>query len=128
MLKKSKKILLIDDDQRFMDMFAHYLERDSEFAVEKLMPQNGVDVAKQAALYNPDLILLDILMPERSGDEIINDFQNEDEHLLRVMFLTGIVSAEQADYKVMEIGPCKYLSKGIPHDKLIELIKQEMNS
>ena len=120
-----RKIVLIDDDERFMDMFSRYLERTGIFEVFKLLPRD--DLLKQVRSIQPDLILLDILMPHRTGSEMLDDFHDDDEHLLRVIFLTGIISSEQVNNNILEIGPCKYLSKGLPVERMIELINQEVS-
>lgn len=71
----SKTILFIEDDKPIAEMYARVLER-SGYSVE--YAYNGADGLKMASDKHYDLILLDIMMPEKSGIEVLNELRGED--------------------------------------------------
>ena len=71
----SKIILFIEDDKPIAEMYARVLER-SGYAVEFAF--NGADGLKMASEKHYDLILLDIMMPEKSGIEVLNELRGPD--------------------------------------------------
>ena len=62
-----KKILVVDDEKDIVDILKYSLERENEFEV--ITASNGRE-AMEAAQSKPDLILLDIMMPELNGFEV----------------------------------------------------------
>jgi CheY-like chemotaxis protein len=71
----SKTILFIEDDKPIAEMYARVLERDGyhvEFAY------NGADGLKMAESKHYDLILLDIMMPEKTGIEVLQELRGTD--------------------------------------------------
>jgi CheY-like chemotaxis protein len=71
----SKTILFIEDDKPIAEMYARVLERDGyhvEFAY------NGADGLKMIESKHYDLILLDIMMPEKTGIEVLHQIRGED--------------------------------------------------
>ncbi|HQB85318.1 MAG: Alkaline phosphatase synthesis transcriptional regulatory protein PhoP [Parcubacteria group bacterium ADurb.Bin247] len=70
----SKKILIIDDDEILVDLLRNKLE-ESGFAV--FIAHNGVEGLKAIKKENPDIILLDIVMPEMGGFEVMEELQKE---------------------------------------------------
>lgn len=68
------KILFIDDDQSIQEIVSLYLENAGHSAQSALTGPEGI---KRAALDHPDLILLDIAMPEMDGGAIMNALKAE---------------------------------------------------
>jgi CheY-like chemotaxis protein len=71
----SKTILFIEDDKPIAEMYARVLEREGyhvDFAY------NGEEGLKKAQSKTYDLILLDIMMPEKTGIEVLQELRGED--------------------------------------------------
>lgn len=71
----SKSILFIEDDKPIAQMYSRILERDGyqvDFAYD------GAEGLKQALSKHYDLILLDIMMPEKTGIEVLKELRGED--------------------------------------------------
>lgn len=103
------KILLVDDDPLLVRMYQKKLENDG-YAVETA---DDGDVALQRVdEFNPDLILLDIMMPKMDGYEVLKQLKaNDSTRNIPVIMLTN-VSATDADLeKGMELGAVAYLVK-----------------
>ena len=74
MKKMMKKILIIDDDDLFRDMMKKLLERAGYQVFEAM---NGYDGLKMAEKMNADLIVTDIIMPEKEGIETIIELRKD---------------------------------------------------
>ena len=68
----SKKILLIDDEQDILEILSYNLEKEGYEVYTASNGNEGIEIAKQII---PDLILLDVMMPERDGIEICQDLR-----------------------------------------------------
>ena len=71
----SKTILFVEDDKPIAEMYARVLAREGyqiEFAY------NGAEGLKKARAKQYDLILLDIMMPEKTGIEVLNELRGKD--------------------------------------------------
>ncbi|MDB5178749.1 MAG: Response regulator receiver protein [Patescibacteria group bacterium] len=71
----SKTILFIEDDKPIAEMYARVLEREG-YKVD--FAYNGADGAKKAQSQHYDLILLDIMMPEKTGIEVLQELRGPD--------------------------------------------------
>ena len=120
-----KTLLLVDDDKRFLDMLGKFLQREGIYNVVTCTDGNHLfDVAKKC---NPDLILLDVLMPGRGGEELINDLR--DDVLLSkvpVIFLTGLLGASECNDGIKKIGSCYFMAKSTNKDHLLVLIREKV--
>lgn len=65
---KEKKILIVDDEEDFTKLIKLNLERTGEYEVE--IENGGLRGLAAAREFKPDLILLDILMPDMEGGEV----------------------------------------------------------
>lgn len=67
------KILVIEDDKSFRNVLVTMLQRAG---YEVLEAENGNDALRHCQSCNPDLVLTDIIMPDKEGLETIQDLQN----------------------------------------------------
>ena len=116
-----KRILVIDDDKEMTGMIKQYLEEYGQFEVQELNnSQESLNVAKQ---FNPDLILLDLMMPSKTGDEVANDLKDDcDLKNVPIIFLTGVVLEKEAKNRHGQIGGHVFLSKPVKLEELMECI------
>jgi CheY-like chemotaxis protein len=71
----SKTILFVEDDKPIAEMYARILERNG-YAVD--FAYNGADGITMAENKHYDLILLDIMMPEKTGIEVLHELRGQD--------------------------------------------------
>lgn len=118
--KMKKKILVVDDEKDIVDILKYNLERENEFDV--LTAYNGKD-ALEIADSMPDLILLDIMMPEVNGFEVCKQLKsNSTTSKIPVIFLTA--KENEIDEIIgLEIGADDYISKPISPRKVLARIK-----
>jgi two-component system alkaline phosphatase synthesis response regulator PhoP len=112
-------ILIVDDDEDIRELLKYNLERDNHSvrAVE-----NGIKCLEAVASEKPDLILLDVMMPEMDGIEVCEQLKaNEAFSSILICFLT----ARNEDYSQiagLEAGGDDYVSKPIKPKVLISRI------
>lgn len=115
-----KKILVVDDEKDIVDIIKYNLEREKEYEV--LTASNGKQ-AIEAAETNPDLILLDIMMPELNGFEVCKILKsNPHTSGIPIIFLTAKEN-EIDEILGLEIGADDYITKPISPRKVIARIK-----
>lgn len=68
------KILLIDDDNHFREMFAELLKRENYEVIEANDGRNALTLFNS---HNPDLVITDIIMPDKEGIETILDLKKK---------------------------------------------------
>jgi DNA-binding response OmpR family regulator len=123
--KKSKKvkILMVDDEVSFTRLTKRTLEMHGRFEVHTVNRAREALAAAEA--FEPDVILLDVLMPDGDGTEIAA--QIVDHPKLRhahIIFLTAMVSGVEADRAHGEIGGRLYIAKPVQFEVLTERIEE----
>jgi two-component system alkaline phosphatase synthesis response regulator PhoP len=114
-----KTILIADDEKDIVDFLQYNLEREG---YRILTAKNGREALEQARRL-PDLILLDIMMPELDGIEALKRLQRDERHArIPVVFLTA-KSSELDEVIGIELGASDYIVKPISLPKLIARIK-----
>ena len=104
------KILVIDDDDNFRGLLIALLKLDAHEPLGAEDGSIGIDVARKT---NPDLILLDALMPGMDGFKTCETMKaDEDLKKIPVIMLTGLEKVSDAD-RAFESGANEYITKPI---------------
>jgi len=117
------KILLADDHQLVRNGIRMFLESEKDFEVTA-EANNGNDAIEKNKDFKPDLVLLDISMPEKNGLEAAPEIlsaSNKPKIIMLSMYLD-----EQYINSCMEAGVHGYIHKGADQDELINGVKKVM--
>jgi CheY-like chemotaxis protein len=108
----AKRILVVDDKASDTRLLKLYLERDSDYVVREV---NDAKAALSAAEeFEPNLILLDLMMPGMGGTELASRFEaNTKLKAVPIVFLTAAVTREQVEAVGGRIGKFPFLAKPI---------------
>ena len=120
-----KKILIVDDEAGITRGVKLNLEALGDYEVRQ--ENHARSAIRSAKEFHPDLILLDVMMPEMDGGEIASQLQ--DEPSLRktpVVFLTAIVSRKETHGGEVCIGNHEFLAKPVDLDTLTEVIAKHL--
>jgi len=118
--KVKKKILVVDDEKDIVDILKYSLEKEQEFTV--FTAYNGKEALEQMENH-PDLVLLDIMMPEINGFEVCKQLkQNPITAKIPVIFLTAKEN-EIDEILGLELGADDYIHKPLSPRKVIARIK-----
>jgi DNA-binding response OmpR family regulator len=117
---KQQRILIVDDDADVIDLLRMSLKQ-AGFAVA--VANDGVSALKEARSRLPDLILLDLVLPELDGFSVCETLRSERETAhVPIVMLTGL-SSELNRYAGMDCGANDYLPKPVDLEKLLARVK-----
>lgn len=105
---EGKKILIVEDDDFLLQMYSTKLELEGFKVFEAI---NGLQGLKVAQKEKPDLILLDLNLPELNGFEVLSQLKRDDSTSgIKVLILTNYSQKEDID-RCLELGADDYLIK-----------------
>jgi two-component system phosphate regulon response regulator OmpR len=113
----TKKVLLVDDDAKLRKLLREYLEG---YGFEIMALPDGSSVLKTIRTESPDIVILDIMLPERDGLDVLKDIRMKSS--VPVIMLTA--KGEDADRIVgLELGADDYVPKPFNPRELLARIK-----
>jgi CheY-like chemotaxis protein len=128
--QKNKLILLVDDDQDFLEILSTKL-KEQGFNIETA--KNGKEALEKLQHIKPDLIILDVMMPEMNGiDTAIELAKNFNLNEVKFIFLTNYgddnwpqeISLKVDENFAKQIGALAYIRKHQPLEHLIETLNK----
>ncbi|MBL8640247.1 MAG: response regulator [Alphaproteobacteria bacterium] len=116
-----KKVLIVEDNELNMKLFNDLLEAHG---VQTIQARDGKNVLSIAREHEPDLILMDIQLPEISGLEVTK-WLKEDDDLKKIPVIAVTAFAMKGDEQKIREGGCEdYISKPISVVKFIETVQK----
>jgi two-component system LytT family response regulator len=109
---KKIKALIIDDEPPARSVIRRMLAEDSGIEIVGEC-SNGIEATKSIGEHNPDLLFLDIQMPEMNGFELIQSF--DERNFPAVIFITAY---DQYAVRAFEVSAVDYLLKPFDHERL----------
>jgi CheY-like chemotaxis protein len=119
----TKKILLVDDEAALTRIMRLNLEQTGRFEVRE--ENRGANAIRTAREFQPDLIFLDVMMPDMGGDEIAEQL-DDDPRLrgIKYVFLTAIVTKNETGVGAAEISGKTFLAKPVKRDELLAVVDE----
>lgn len=119
-----KKILLVEDDTALATVYQSRLELEG-FDVERVT--NGEEALSKVVEYQPDLIVLDVMMPKINGFDVLDILRNTPETTnVRVIMLTALSQPKDKE-RAAELGADDYLVKSqVVIGDVVERIKHHL--
>lgn len=118
-----KKILLVDDESGFTRLLRLTLP-----AYEIREVNNPLEAVKTVKEFRPDMIFLDVIMPDADGGTIAAEIRKDPDFAYTpIVFLTAIVSKGEATNR-KEIGGCEFLAKPVSRDQVDACIKKHLGA
>lgn len=123
---KGVKVLVIDDDPFILDMYVLKF-RDAGFQIETA--QDGEQGLQKIISYQPDIVLLDVVMPKMDGFDVIKKIKNTiPKHSFRILFLTNFGQKEDVE-RGMELGADGYIIKAhFTPTEVVEKVRELLES
>ncbi|WP_346895258.1 response regulator [uncultured Roseibium sp.] len=116
----AKTVLIVEDNELNMKLFHDLLEAHG---YETLQTRTGIEALELARTHHPDLILMDIQLPEVSGLEVTK-WIKEDEDLCSIPVIAVTAFAMKGDEERIRQGGCEaYISKPISVAKFLETVR-----
>jgi DNA-binding response OmpR family regulator len=115
-----KRILLVDDDAEIVESLRLALESNGYTVLVARDGNQGLALSERE---NPDLVILDMMMPKRSGFLVLEKMRRTRETPLRVIMITANEGSRHKAYAEM-LGVDDYIRKPFPMDRLIESVQR----
>ncbi|MFC1917675.1 response regulator [Chloroflexota bacterium] len=113
----TKKILVVDDEKRIVDILKAYLERESYTVIAAYDGRTALALARQQS---PDLIILDLMLPEISGWDVCRELRKESN--VPIIMLTA---REDTTDKIigLELGADDYVAKPFDPKEIVSRVR-----
>ena len=119
-----KTVLIVEDNELNMKLFGDLLEAHG---YATLKTGNGIEAIELARAHHPNLIIMDIQLPEVSGLDVTR-WLKEDEDLRSIPVIAVTAFAMKGDEERIREGGCEaYLSKPISVAKFLETVRTYLN-
>ena len=119
-MPEKKTILIIDDDSEIIDTLQTILTSNG---YEILTAQDGNQGLETAEEMKPDLVILDMMMPKRSGFLVLEKLRSSHSVPVRVIMITANEGSRHKAYAEM-LGVDDYIRKPFSMDRLLDSVKR----
>ncbi|MFL2870997.1 MAG: response regulator transcription factor [Pirellulaceae bacterium] len=117
--KTSLRVLIVDDDPDIVDTVSFALEQEGYTVFIARNGDEGIMLAEQ---HNPDLVLLDMMMPKRSGFLVLEKLRRANHTPVRIIMMTANEGNRHRTY-AESLGVDAYLNKPVPINDLLVRIR-----
>jgi excisionase family DNA binding protein len=113
-----RKVLIVDDDQELVELIVDVLDKDGRFEVRTV--NNGFDAGMMVKEYHPDLIVLDVMLPDINGKEVCQRVRSDKSmDDVRIICISGMVEEDKIE-DLKSSGANDFLHKPFEVETLIE--------
>lgn len=115
----TKKILVADDEPDILEIISYNLRKEG---YEVFTASDGNEALDKARLHHPDLIILDIMMPKKTGVEVCQILRTQPEFSQTLIIFLTALSDEAVQIKGLESGADDYVTKPVSPKVLISRV------
>ena len=115
-----RKALVVDDDEELVGLISDVLDLDGRFEVRTV--NNGFDAGMVVKEYHPDIIVLDVMLPDINGKDVCQRVRN-DKTLddVKIICISGMVEGDKVD-ELKAAGADEFMQKPFDVEELVERI------
>jgi len=106
-MSKSNRILIAEDDEMVRRIIKEVLQDDYEL----YFAENGSEALQLANEHKPDLLLLDIMMPEKNGFEVCRELRKDEEMQKLIVIMVTALSDKDSEKMGLKAGADDFLTK-----------------
>ena len=127
-MAKSIHILTVDDEESLTFFVKLNLQSEKRYDFKVTTANCGEDGLKLAKALRPDLILLDVMMPDMSGTEVAEKLQMDARTKnIPIIFMTAIVQKDEVEAKAGVMGGHEFIAKPVGKEELVCRIEATLN-
>jgi DNA-binding response OmpR family regulator len=120
-VSESRKVLIVDDEPNIVTALEFLLKR-SGFDVR--MATNGAEALEQVESFRPDVVLLDVMMPVKSGYEVCQRLRERPELAATKIVMLSAKGSEAEVSKGLSLGADLYITKPFSTQELVATISR----
>jgi len=113
-----RKVLVVDDDLDLVELLVDVFERDGRFDVKTA--NNGFDAGMLVKEFQPDLVVLDVMLPDINGKEVCQRVRSDPTTTdVKIICISGMVEADKVQ-DLRDAGADDFLQKPFTVDRLLD--------
>ena len=107
-MSKDSKVLLVDDDANLLDLYSTVFRKNNlNFVIAK----NGNEALEKAKDEKPKLVLLDIMLPDLNGFDVLKQLRDKPETKELTIWMLSVLAEQSNKTKAQELGADDYIVK-----------------
>jgi len=115
-----RRILVVDDDQRIVELLVDILSRDGRFEVRSA--STGYDAGRLTETFRPHLVVLDYMLPDINGNLVCKRLrEREDAGRTRVVCISGVVDRQEIQ-SLLDAGAGRFIKKPFDVQTLVDVM------
>ena len=115
-----KKLLIVDDEQDLVELMSDAFARDGRFDIRTA--NNGFDAGMQVKEFRPDMVVLDVMLPDINGKEVCQRVRSDKAlDSVRIICISGMIEPERVS-DLRASGADDFMQKPFTVDRLIERV------
>ena len=113
-----RKILIVDDDEELVELLVDVFERDGRFDIRSA--NNGFDAGMMVKEFRPDLVVLDVMLPDINGKEVCQRVRSDQSlESVNIICISGMVEQDKIQ-DLIESGANDFMHKPFTVDRLLD--------
>ncbi len=125
MAEQSKRILIVDDEEEALGHLRNILERANHTVISTTKGAEALNLAK---LNRPDLIILDVFLPDLDGSEVAASLAEDPACMnIPVIFLSGVVMTKNDKFSGNKFGRHYIMAKPVAQKEILEMVTKVLS-
>ena len=113
-----RKVLIVDDDVELAELLKDVFNRDARFDIRTA--NNGFDAGMQVKEFKPDLMVLDVMLPDINGKEVCQRVRSDKKmDTVKIICISGMVEQDKIS-ELTDAGADDFMNKPFTVDSLLE--------
>ena len=118
-MNDKKKVMILDDNKDFLHIVRDYVNTKEELEVV-CYDYDGKNAEKLLEEYKPDILLLDIVMPEKDGLNVLEDMAKKPNYKMPLVVMMSTIGQEKITQTAISLGAMYYVVKPFDIKKLVD--------
>ncbi len=115
-----KKLLIVDDEQDLVDLMFEAFQRDGRFDIRTA--NNGFDAGMQVKEFRPDIVVLDVMLPDINGKEVCQRVRSDKTlDAVKIICISGMIEEEKVG-DLRASGADDFMQKPFTVDRLVDRV------
>lgn len=113
-----RKVLVVDDDEELVELLVDVFDKDGRF--DTRVANNGFDAGMMVREFRPDLVVLDVMLPDINGKEVCQRVRQDDSlEAVKIICISGMVEQDKVK-DLIDAGADDFMNKPFTVDQLME--------
>ncbi len=113
-----RKVLIVDDDEELVELLSDVFAKDGRFDIRTA--NNGFDAGMLVKEFRPDLVILDVMLPDINGKEVCQRVRSDESlEAVKIICISGMVEQDKVA-ELREAGANDFMHKPFNVDRLLD--------